>query len=73
MTVDLYPKQVAAYKIVQRAKERGELIPGNCARVSAECHGRIEGHHENYDEPLAVVWLCARHHRQLHEARRAAA
>lgn len=25
-----------------------------------------EGHHADYDQPLAVIWLCHRHHGQEH-------
>lgn len=28
---------------------------------------KSEGHHENYDYPLEVIWLCKKHHKQLHD------
>ena len=28
------------------------------------------GHHEDYNQPLLIVWLCATCHRQLHVERR---
>lgn len=65
-----YRKAVAAYKAVAGAKYRGELIVGECAESGDDCRGRIEAHHEDYDKPLDVVWLCGFHHRQLHEERR---
>ena len=26
----------------------------------------VDGHHDNYDQPLAVRWLCRSHHRKFH-------
>jgi len=26
----------------------------------------VEPHHQDYNKPLAVVWLCRRHHMELH-------
>ena len=34
-------------------------------------NSEVEAHHPNYDAPLDVIWLCTKHHAQLHlEARR---
>lgn len=27
---------------------------------------QTDGHHENYNEPLAITWLCRRHHMAAH-------
>ncbi len=29
-------------------------------------HPKTEGHHEDYDKPFKVKWLCFKHHRQVH-------
>jgi hypothetical protein len=26
----------------------------------------VESHHPDYSQPLKVIWLCCKHHRQLH-------
>lgn len=26
----------------------------------------VEGHHPNYDAPLDVIWLCVKHHKEIH-------
>ena len=28
----------------------------------------VHGHHENYEKPLDVLWLCPKHHRIRHKA-----
>ena len=60
-----YPERVKAQSAVNRALLRGELTrPEKCS----ECHdeGLIEGHHEDYNKPLEVVWLCHKCHLKVH-------
>src|SRR3990167_3093473 len=48
-----------AYNAVANAKRSGKLIPEPCNA----CGGKAEAHHNDYDKPLEVVWLCRKHHR----------
>jgi hypothetical protein len=31
------------------------------------CGEKAEAHHDNYDKPLEVRWLCFFHHREWHK------
>lgn len=61
-----FQEKKKARVLVNRLVSRGFLIPTTCVRVNGSCHGRIEGHHEDYSKPLDVDWLCSFHHRQRH-------
>ncbi len=41
----------------------GKLIKESCFVCG---NIKSEGHHDNYDKPLDVIWLCHLHHKQLH-------
>ena len=59
-------KLADARLIFHRAIRLRELAPGPCAHLAdGQCSGQIEGHHEDYDFPLAVIWLCKKHHSRL--------
>lgn len=60
------PKGLSAKQRVRDAILAGKMVRGNC-EVCAEPNA--EGHHEDYDKPLEVRWLCRLHHRQLHTER----
>jgi len=50
---------------VSKAVRNGTLIkPELCSKCGKE--GRINGHHEDYNEPLKVVWLCNKCHLRGH-------
>lgn len=49
---------------LNRAVKDGRLIREPCR----ECGDPMsEGHHEDYSRPLSVIWLCRKHHRELHK------
>lgn len=53
---DLYKKQVAR-SAVSVALRKGELKkPSRCTDCKTEL--QLQGHHEDYDKPLDVIWLC---------------
>lgn len=48
----------------EKAVLSGKIKKGPCNI----CGERVtQGHHEDYNEPLKVVWLCGIHHRELHD------
>lgn len=67
------PKAKWAHMALASALRRG-LIERQPCEVCAIIHGQagavIHGHHEDYDKPMQVNWLCQRHHRQLHARQR---
>lgn len=46
------------------ALKRGKLTRLPC-EVCGE--GKVEGHHPDYFRPLDVVWLCKKHHLEIHK------
>lgn len=58
-------KKRSAYKKMRRALKRGELIrPWRCEKCKTI--GRVDGHHDDYDKPLEVRWLCRGCHKTWH-------
>jgi hypothetical protein len=51
-----------------RAKLKRSITSGETVRKPCEVCGdpRSHGHHDNYDMPLQVRWLCAYHHGEVH-------
>ena len=57
------PKKYRAHSMVNYAVKSGKLKKMNC-----ETCGQVEAHahHDDYNYPLSVRWLCASHHKQWH-------
>jgi hypothetical protein len=56
-------RRVAAHNAVARALKLGQLTPRPCEKCSCEI---TVAHHEDYDKPLDVVWLCQSCHKKRH-------
>lgn len=59
----VYPERAAAKRAVYCAVSAGTLVPSPCWVCGVL---KTEAHHVDYSTPLSVVWLCRKHHRQLH-------
>ena len=60
----LHSKEIQARMIVYQAIANGILIrPSICSNCNKE--RRISAHHEDYDKPLEVIWLCDKCHGEL--------
>ena len=58
------PEKYAAHTSVNNAIRDGKLFKGSC-EVCGSDEG-IHAHHEDYDKPLEVKWLCPVHHKAEH-------
>ena len=57
-------RKTRARSKVKNAIERGEMTRQQCKVF--DCFDIGEAHHEDYNKPLDVEWLCTKHHKQLH-------
>lgn len=57
-------RRTAAHNAVTRAVRSGKLIRQPCERCGDK---KTEAHHEDYDKPLDVIWLCSVCHKQRHK------
>lgn len=59
-------KVINSHQAVFRALRRGDLVkPDRCSECGVACSPR--GHHDDYDKPLDVRWLCNSCHMKWHE------
>lgn len=58
------PKTAYARQVVRNEVKRGRMIRKPC-EVCGESY--THGHHDDYDKPLTVRWLCPVHHTEWHE------
>jgi hypothetical protein len=57
-------RRQTAHTAVAKAIRNGVLTRMPCERCGAV---KSEGHHEDYDKPLDVMWLCQPCHKQRHK------
>ena len=55
-------------KWLARAKLRYAVRVGKVKKLPCEVCGKSKshGHHPDYSKPLDVIWLCVKHHWELH-------
>ena len=53
-----------ARKVLRDSVYRGKIIRKPCMRCGSKT--MVEGHHPDYSKPLDVLWLCRKHHQELH-------
>lgn len=58
-----------ARKEARSAIASGRLTPGPCEVCGDET---VHAHHDDYNKPLSVRWLCRVHHQEHHNQERAA-
>ncbi len=61
-------KKYAAHHILQTAVKASILVkPVKCQVCEKETEkNRLAGHHESYDKPLEVLWVCDPCHKRIH-------
>lgn len=59
------PKKRAVHVITGNAIRDNKLTKGNCEVCGSD--ETIVAHHCDYDKPLVVMWLCAKHHSEWHD------
>lgn len=50
---------------ISDAIRKGKMVRGEICEC-CQIHGKMEAHHEDYDKPLEVVWLCKSCHVKRH-------
>ena len=63
MAASLSPEKRKAYMVTMIAIGRGKLQKKPCEVCGAE---KVEAHHPDYTKPLDVMWVCRKHHADIH-------
>ena len=64
-----HPEADRAHQRVNSALKTGRLTKQPCSKCGSV--KGVEAHHEDYNQPLTVTWLCGPCHQSLHVANRA--
>jgi len=57
------PIAVKTHQSLYRAIKRGAIKRKPCIKCGSL---KSQAHHEDYSDPLKVIWLCAKHHKAHH-------
>ena len=60
-----YPNKYKAKNMVNNYIRAKKLFREPCENCGTSLN--VHGHHDDYDKPLNVRWLCAAHHSQWHK------
>jgi hypothetical protein len=60
---ELRPERTRAAYLTSNAIRDGRLVRQPCEVCGSEA---VEAHHDDYSKPLAVRWLCRKHHLEHH-------
>lgn len=63
-------QKMRAWSALGNALIRGEMKKPNFCEKCSEKNERLHGHHEDYNKPLEVIWLCHSCHMNLHREER---
>lgn len=66
----VHPKdEMDKFKAIVRSKTKMRIKRGLLIKYPCEICGKkeVEAHHEDYNKPYEVRWLCREHHRDLHK------
>jgi hypothetical protein len=59
-------KRMAIYKRVERAISSGDLLKAENCEICGN-RSKLYAHHEDYNQPLKVLWVCCSCHKNLHK------
>lgn len=57
------PKKRRAHKVIEKMVRTGVISISPCEECGSVT---VHGHHDDYDKPSVVRWLCSKHHKQWH-------
>lgn len=57
------PEKRRVHIITDNAIRDGRLVREPCKICGSK---KVQAHHDDYTKPLDVIWLCAKHHAELH-------
>ena len=60
-----FPKKYTAHSMIRYHVRAGHITPKPCQQCGS--NNRVEAHHDDYDKPLDVTWLCSIHHKAWHK------
>jgi hypothetical protein len=62
--IGIKTQQRIAYTYVEKALTSGELVRASICEDCGIMDLHLHGHHEDYDKPLTIEWLCNSCHRR---------